>query len=433
MNQTKKAFGFGVMVIACATCIGQIRASKEYPEFYDGNSAKGIDFVQSIRVLEPRYCSDVKGDVRVVFEAKGMSRAIARCWRQGGVWGKDAVLADLTLGDDGRGEFVFPGEKFPNGPTTIRIQSTNGKGQQDYCELQVYNLGGVVWNQGLPKSAPPAAKGLKLVFSDDFDGPLSISSDGRGARYAAHKTGGGDFSGWPFSDPEGDCRPFGQQGTFLRIHASKPAGTKGRTGILSSIRADGTGVAVPVPAYLECRLTCQSAPGTWGAFWTLTQGTIGMSPDDPRYAATKAAGCDELDVLECYGGYGPRNPNHGGHYGITTHFWGQEREAPHFWADAMAVGGGSSWSWTFHTYGLLITETDTVYYLDGVEMLRHPTGPVTKSQNTWFLINYAISGISGWPYDLERYGNESDMWVDWVRVYCGKPLPADFGKIPTQP
>ena len=50
-------------------------------------------------------------------------------------------------------------------------------------------------------------------------------------------------------------------------------------------------------------------------------------------------------------------------------------------------------------------------------LLRHPTGPVTKSQNTWFLINYAIAGISGWPYDLERYGNESDMWVDWVRVY----------------
>jgi len=63
-------------------------------------------------------------------------------------------------------------------------------------------------------------------------------------------------------------------------------------------------------------------------------------------------------------------------------------------------------------------------------MLRHPTGPVTKSQNTWFLINYAIAGISGWPYDLERYGNESDMWVDWVRVYCGKPLPKGFGEIP---
>ena len=426
------------------------KASDEYPEFYNGDSTKGIDFVQSIRVLAPRYCSNVKGDVTVVFEAPGMTRAITRCWRPGGEWGADAVLADILLGSDGRGEFVFHADDFPNGPLTVRIQAIDGKGHQDYCELQLFNLGGVVWRQGAPKEAPPAASGLKLVYLDDFDGPLSISPDGRGARYAAHKTGGGDFSGWPFSDQEGDCLPFGQQGTWLRIHASKPYGTKGRAGILSSIRPDGSGIAVPVPAYFECRLMCHSAPGSWGAFWTLTQGTIGMDKGDPKFAETKAAGVDELDILECYGGYGPKNPNAGGHYGITSHFWNQKddprlewsrkkladgKDNPgyipnHLWADAMTVGGKSSWSWTFHTYGLLITETDTVYYLDNVEMLRHPTGPVTKSQNTWFLINYAISGISGWPYDLERYGNESDMWVDWVRVYCGKPLPADFGTIP---
>jgi hypothetical protein len=28
--------------------------------------------------------------------------------------------------------------------------------------------------------------------------------------------------------------------------------------------------------------------------------------------------------------------------------------------------------------------------------------------------------FSGWSVDLERYGNESDMWVDWVRVYSGR-------------
>ena len=38
----------------------------------------------------------------------------------------------------------------------------------------------------------------------------------------------------------------------------------------------------------------------------------------------------------------------------------------------------------------------------------------------------SIGGISGWPIDMERYGNESDMWVDWVRVYCGRALPPDI-------
>ena len=432
----KRVLFSAAAVLASSAFADAVKANDEYPEFYNGDSAKGIDFVQSIKVLAPRYCSNVKGDVMVVFEAKGMSRAIAKCWRQpqsGDGWGSDAVLFDGKLGLDARGEFKLPADKLPNGPLTVRIQAMDKSGHQDYCELQLYNLGGVKWRQGIPKADPPGAKGMKLVYSDDFDGPLSISPDGRGAKYAAHKTGGGDFSGWPFSDQEGDCLPFGQQDTFLRIHASKPFGTKGRTGILSSIRPDGTGVAVPVPAYFECRLICHSAPGSWGAFWTLSKGTIGMSKDDPKFADTKAAGCDELDVLECYGGYGPRNPNHGGKYGVTTHWWGQKEmgKAPHSFPDAMKMAGGSSWSWTFHTYGLAITETDTVYYFDDVEVLRHPTGPVTKSQNTWFLINYAIAGISGWPYDLERYGNESDMWVDWVRVYCGKELPKDFGEIPS--
>ena len=426
-------FAFTAMALASLAAYADgVRASAEYPEFYNGDSEKGNDHVQSIKVLAPRLGSNVKGDVTIVFEAPGMSRAFARCWTHGDAWGRDAVLADIQLGAHARGEFVFHADQFPSGPTTIRLQAIDGKGKRDYFELQLFNLGGVKWRQGIPKSDPPGANGMKLVFADDFDGPLSISPDGRGAKYAAHKTGGGDFSGWPFSDPEGDCLPFGQQDTYLRIHASKPFGSKGRTGILSSIRADGTGVAVPVPAYFECRLMCHSAPGSWGAFWTLTKGTIGMKQDDPRFARTKAAGCDELDVIECYGGFGPHNPNHGGKYGVTSHWWGQPQmgQAPHAFPDAAQMAGGSSWSWTFHTYGLAITETDTVYYFDNVEVLRHPTGPVTKSQDTWFLINYAIAGISGWPYDLERYGNESDMWVDWVRVYCGKPVPKGFGEIP---
>ncbi|MBQ9430376.1 MAG: chitobiase/beta-hexosaminidase C-terminal domain-containing protein [Kiritimatiellae bacterium] len=426
------------------------KANAEYPDFYSGDTTKGIDFVQSVKVLAPAYGSNVQGDVTVVFTAPGMRRAVARCWQQPtpehpGSFGHDSVLADLELdAETGRGLFVFHADDFPNGPVTVRIQTRDGGSRQDYCELQLYNLGGKPWKQGIPPQDPPGAKGMRLVFSDDFDGPLSISKDGAGACYAAHKTGGGDFSGWPFSDPLGENEPFGQFGTYLRIHASKPVATGGRTGILSSLRADGTGVCVPVPSYFECRFLCHSAPGSWGAFWTLTKGTIGMDRRDPGYDELRAAGCDELDVIECYGGYGSRNPNHGGGYGITTHFWGQDKTRPswsvekladgsanpdyrpnHFWPDTLKLGGKSSWSWTFHTYGLAITERDTVYYFDDIEVGRHPTGPVSLSQPAWFLINYAIGGISGWPIDMARYENSSDMWVDYVRVYCGCALPPE--------
>ena len=449
MKQTLTVAAIGLAASLTASAADS-HATDEYPDFYDGNTTRGIDFVQSIEVLAPRHCSYVKGDVTVVFRAPGMTRAQARCWhgpteQQPGEFGHDALLADLALGADGAGEFVFHAGEFPHGPTTIRLQAKDDRNLQDYFELQLYNLGGVEWRAGLPKTDPPGAAGMKLVFADDFDGPLSVSPNGNGARYAAHKTGGGDFSGWPFTDPTGPDKPFGNRCTWLRIHASKPEGTSGRTGILSSLHADGTGVCVPVPSYFECRFVAHSAPGAWPAFWTMTRGVHAMDKTHPDYAATAAMGSDELDAVECYGGYGPRNPNHGGHYGVTSHFWGQDATRPlwsrekladgssnpdyiptHRWLDAMEFGGGSAWSWTAHDYGVAITETDIVYYLDGFEVLRHPTGPVSLAQPAWFLIDYAIGGISGWPIDMERYGNESDMWVDWVRVYCGRALPPEI-------
>ena len=436
-------------------------ANAEYPDFYnaeDGVRAKGIDFVQAIAVSAPAYGSEIKGDVSVTFKAPGMTQAKALCWQQPAEepvpvegrwqrtkrslfgatppptpaksepspWGHDVNLApDLKLDAEGNGSFLFHADQFPNGPITIRIQAKDNGKKQDICELQLYNKGGIVWDQGIPKSDPPAAKGLKLAFADDFGGPLSISPDGKNARYPSHKTGGGDFSGWPFSNPGGENNPFGQTGTFMRIHASKKPGTKGCTGIISSIRQDGSGVSATPPCYFECRFIAQSAPGTWPAFWTLTKGTLGMDKASPEYEAISKMGCDELDVIEAYGGWGPKNPNWAD-YAATTHLWGQkdpngkQLHGGHKDVPMTTLGGKSSWSWTFHTYGVLITETDTVYYFDDIEVLRHPTGPVSKKSPTWFLINYAIGGISGWKIDLERYGNESDMWVDYVRVYQGE-------------
>ncbi|MFI5379476.1 MAG: hypothetical protein ACHRHE_09280, partial [Tepidisphaerales bacterium] len=360
-------------------------ANPEYPDFYTGESGtsrKGIDFVQSISVSAPAYGADIRGDVTVTFKAPAMAKAKALCWQQPtpdkpGAWGHDVDVApDIKLDADANGTFVFHADQFPNGPITIRIHAKDTASKQDICELQLFNKGGVVWNQGIPKTDPPAARGMKLAFADDFDGPLSISPDGQNARYPAHKTTGGDFSGWPFSNPAGENAPFGQVGTFLRIHASKKPGTKGSTGIISSLRADGSGVSASAPCYFECRFIAQSAPGTWPAFWTLTKGTLGMDKSSPDYKAMSALGTDELDVIEAYGGYGPKNPNSGGKYGIVSHFWKQPKPE---WStekgpdgkllhpssatpDTMTLGGKSSWSHTFHTYGVLITPTDTVYY-----------------------------------------------------------------------
>jgi hypothetical protein len=345
------------------------------------------------------------------------------CWQQpsfdnANPYGHDVVLADkLKLDAQGNGSFVFPAEQFPNGPITLRLLAQNEAGNRDIREIQLWNKGGVVWNQGIPKSTPPGAAGMKVTFADDFDKPISISKDGVGTTYMSHKPGGGDFSGWIFSDAETHKDLFTQHGNFLRIRASKgPGNEKGSTGIISSVRKDFSGFYMKMPFYVECRFTAQSAPGTWPAFWTLTK----------NHVTGKYIPGDELDIVEAYGGVGPGNPNAPG-YSIVTHFWhqkdadGNKLKNPSRRVPMRELGGKSYWSSTFHTYGVRVDEKDTVYYFDDIEVLRHPTGEVSKAEPHFFLINYAIGGISGWKIDLEREGNVTDMWVDYVRAFEGTP------------
>lgn len=384
-------------------------------------------WLKSIDVTAPAYCSTIKGDTTVTFKAPGMTVAHALCWQQptadnSSPWGHDADVApDLKLDGSGNGTFVFHADQFPNGPLNLRIFARDTANHQDYCELQLFNNGGVVWNQGVPKTDPPQTKDMKVVYTDDFDGPLSIAKDNSG-KYWTH-WGGGDGSMWPFTNFEDALNPFSQvkgaTKNYLRIHASKPAGTNGATGTLTPIHPDETGFTAKAPCYFECRFLAQNAQGTWPAFWLTTHGS-------------KA--CDELDGIEAYG----TNSKTGGvwtAYHVTTHFWNQTPPAwvqdktvkgpdgnpydAHKMVKPMELGGKSAWSTTFHTYGVLITPTDTVYYLDDIEVLRHPSGQSSATLPISFLVNLAVGG-GGWNPDLERYGNQSDMWVDYVRVYEGE-------------
>ncbi|MDR1585245.1 MAG: glycoside hydrolase family 16 protein, partial [Prevotellaceae bacterium] len=121
---------------------------------------------------------------------------------------------------------------------------------------------------------------MKLLYADDFDEDLSISNDGKNAKYNATPLRG-NFSGWPFVKPDhADGSPFSQVDSYLRITAKKKEGAdKGTTGFIASARADGGGFWVTPPCYLECRFTAQSAVGTWPAFWAMTY-TAGPPGDE---------------------------------------------------------------------------------------------------------------------------------------------------------
>jgi hypothetical protein len=268
----------------------------------------------------------------------------------------------------------------------------------------------VHWKEGVPMDAPAAAAGMKLVYQDDFDGPLSISATGVGTRYGAHKPDHLDFSQIRFADPTPEG-PFFQRDTYLIIRADA---TRNTTGLISSVNSkDATGFTVTAPYYMECRFVAPEAVGTWPAWWTMTDGF-----KDGKWGPRS----DELDIIEAYGGEGQKNPNSPLAYMVTPHMWGyhegpgNDKSNP---IDMAKVGGGAGWADTPHTYGLLVTTDAFTFYLDNQKVITLPPSRLAVRDPTYFMVNLAVGG-SGWPVDLSRYGGIVDMYVDYIRVYQGR-------------
>jgi hypothetical protein len=377
-----------------------------------------------ISVTSPDYCSQIKGDTRIAVAARSFKSLTVKCWKQGLGFGSDSVIGEVALDDQGKGSIVLPGDKYPHGPITVRISGRNGAAG-DTCYLQLYNNGGVPWNEGMPKEPPAAAKGMALVFADDFDKPLSISSTDSKAAYYDHKppNGSQDFSTLPFSSYDSPRNPFLQVGSYLRIRASEQARS---AGLISSVKNDATGIQAGIPCYFECRFLAPNAVGTWPAFWIMTNYMT------DQVAKTGKTACDELDIIEAYGGEGPGSPNADDAYMIWPHCWNQGQEGKAIEKKAAdgvhnpirmrKAGIPSTWFEAPHVYGCKVTETDTIYYCDNIEVARHATLPCSKQGPLFFFINLATGG--GWPVDLSRYNGVADMYGDYVRVYSGAGRPA---------
>lgn len=382
------------------------------------DSEKGVEETLGCQaaVTSPDYGSEVRGDTKITISAAGFKSVTVKCWKQGPGFGADSTVATVALDAKGQGAFVFPADAYPHGPITVRIGGENGA-VKDNCYLQLYNMGGVAWNEGL-SGDPPAAAGMKRIFTDDFTGALSISSTDPKARYYDHKPPSGwqDFSKHTFTGRESPKNPFAQIDTSLRIRASDKLNS---SGLISSMKNDATGITAKAPCYFECRFLGPNAIGTWPAFWLMTD----YMTDHLR---GRKVPCDELDIIEAYGGEGPKAPNAFDTYMICPHAWDQgeagkaiEKKAFDALHNPIRMGKfgiPSAWFEAFHTYGCKITDSDTIYYCDNIEVGRHATLPLSKDKPFFFLINLATGG--GWPVDLSRYG-QADMYVDFVRVYQG--------------
>lgn len=387
-----------------------------------------------IAVTAPALGSSVSGKFKIEFDAPDMRNVWARAWHQPDgthpdSQGYDAWLANAAPDAQGAGEVEIDADLLPHGPLTIILNAWDSpEGDPNFAKsatsyVQLYNEGGVVWKKGIP-APPPQTAGMKVKFEDDFDGPLSVSKTGAGTRYASLKPDwphGSEFGEAIFADPADAVNPFAVLGgDYLRIRASRapegyadPQGWNRKYigGLLSSVRLDGTGVSA-TNGYFEARIQMPAGKGAWPAFWLMSQNSTG---------ADHLPSTAELDIVEAYG-HDPAGACQ------AKHWWSGSPEShqTNCSSDNFAYGDNAS---TWHTYGAKVTDDEVIYYIDDVEVWRHASFAQANTP-LYFMLNLALGG--GWPIDLSPYGDQIDMYVDYVRVFEPKEeAPASPSPAPT--
>lgn len=138
--------------------------------------------------------------------------------------------------------------------------------------------------------------------------------------------------------------------------------------------------------YFEIRADMPDNHGVWPAFWLL--------PADGSWPP-------ELDVVEMRG----QDPN-------TVHVAAHSKET----GSRTTVGSAVNVPDTegFHTYGLLWTQDELVWYFDDVEIFRTDT-PADMHDPMYMLVNLAVGGIAGTPAD--GLARPAEMQIDYIRAY----------------
>jgi beta-glucanase (GH16 family) len=249
-------------------------------------------------------------------------------------------------------------------------------------------------SQSIHGTPPP---GYKLVFDEEFNGPLSVSTWGTPpAKWIAHTPYAGDFGSAWFTGPNepNAPSPFSINNGILTIKAYQDPNRKNnwRSGLLSSVDTHGRGFSVAL-GYFECSMKLPSGAGVWPAFWLC--GLNGL--EKPR--TTNWA---EIDVLE---GYGVNSTSH-----QNVHVWKPKG------GELSSVGNATKLEGTnddFHLYGCLVAKDYIRFYFDGQQIWQTATTP-EDLEPLYIMVNLALGG--GWPID--QTPNPSYLYVHYIRAYA---------------
>jgi hypothetical protein len=231
----------------------------------------------------------------------------------------------------------------------------------------------------------------RVSFDENFS-HLDVSSQGPGTRWIAHTPWHGDFGDAQFVDP-GQNFPFTTMDGSFVIELRKDNDGRWRSGLLASVDGSGHGFAQQY-GYFEMRAKLPRGPGLWPAFWLDSQ--IPDTSSDPSV---------EIDVIEQYGQFPAA-------YNSTLTVWpkaggGDRQSAMHI--NNVPSGVMSS---GFHTYGVLVGRSQTIFYFDRNEVWRTPT-PAAHRHPLMILVDLGLGG--GWPTD--KSPSPAFMSIDYIRAY----------------
>jgi beta-glucanase (GH16 family) len=240
---------------------------------------------------------------------------------------------------------------------------------------------------------------MRLSFSDEFD-TLSLwngesgtwdSNFWWGQRNGSTLAGNGERQWYIDHDygPTSSVNPFSIDDGVLTITAARaPEAIRPEidnyeytSGLITTYESFSQ-----TYGYFEMRADMPDNHGTWPAFWLL--------PADGSWPP-------EIDVVEMRG----QDP---GTVQVSAH--SNETGSRTTVSSAVNVPDTEG----FHTYGVLWTEEELVWYFDDVEVFRTDT-PDDMHEPMYMLANLAVGGVAGEPVD--GLATPAEMQIDYIRAY----------------
>jgi beta-glucanase (GH16 family) len=225
-------------------------------------------------------------------------------------------------------------------------------------------------------------KGYELVWSDEFNG-TALDMDKWDYRALGPRKGGVNVKDTVALDGKGHL-----------VLTTKQSGKEYHTAMIGT-----QGKYETTFGYFECRVKLQEEIGHWSAFW-LQSPTMGREIGNPEKSGT------EIDIFEYLRKRGDVVQH-------TLHWDGYKKDHKMLKKTPSIPGLSTGW----HTFGLLWTENEYVFYIDGKETWRTDKA---VSKRTEYMILSLEAG--SWAGDIRKASLPDSLYVDYVRVYKKYPV-----------